>query len=125
MGIIDNAKDVVKIVQQIDNVELYRKILDLHSEIMELVEKNTELKSQVKDLTEKLEFHGTLEHRDGAYWKTDGTGPFCMRCWGKEKALRPMNGTDVYDCPVCGYDHITEAHAKMLDDEINRHNRGF
>lgn len=125
MGIIDNAKDVVSLVQKIDNLELYRKILDLQSEITKLVGKNTELKRQVKDLTEKLEFHGTLEHRDGAYWKADGAGPFCMRCWGKERALRPMNGTDVYGCPVCGYNHITEAHASFIDDEIGRFNQSM
>jgi hypothetical protein len=29
MGVLDTVKDTVKLVQQIDNIELYRRILDL------------------------------------------------------------------------------------------------
>jgi hypothetical protein len=42
MGIVDNIKDVAKTVRQIDNIELYKQILDLQGEGMELVEENNE-----------------------------------------------------------------------------------
>ena len=39
MGVIDNVREAVKLVQQIDNLELYRALLNLQSELMPLVER--------------------------------------------------------------------------------------
>ena len=38
MGILDNAKEVAKAVQELHNSELYQRVLGLHSDIIELVE---------------------------------------------------------------------------------------
>jgi len=34
MGVIDTAKEAVQLVQKIDNIELYQKILDLQSDAL-------------------------------------------------------------------------------------------
>jgi len=84
MSVLDNVKDTVKIIQQIDNIELYRKILDLQSEIMELVEENRNLKIQLQN-------KDTIVFNDSAYWKKleneELDGPFCPRCWDYEAKL--------------------------------------
>lgn len=125
MGFVDNVKDVVKVAREIDNVELNRKIIDLQTEAISLIEENAKLKKEVQELTEKLAFQGSLKHRDGAYWKSDDDGPFCMPCWDDKHKLMRMNGPDVYHCPTCGYNYITEAHARFIDDEIGRFNQGM
>lgn len=54
MGITDNVKETVTLIQKIDNIDLYRKVLDLQSEVMAVVEENTELKRRLRisgDLT--------------------------------------------------------------------------
>ena len=101
MGIIDDVKSVTKVIQQIDNVELYRQILDLQAEIMNLVDENRNLKETLKT-KESLVF----EHN--AYWKKaqDGTrsdGPFCSRCWDKENQPVRMLVIDSrwHECPSC------------------------
>ena len=38
MGIVDNFKETAKLVQQLGNMDLYRRILDLQGEAMELTE---------------------------------------------------------------------------------------
>ena len=48
MGIIDNVKETVTLIQKIDNIDLYRKVLDLQSEVMAVVEENTELKRRLR-----------------------------------------------------------------------------
>ena len=55
MGLYDGIKDVAKVVQQADNIELYQKLLDLSSqaldmqnEISRLTMENAELK-KIKD----------------------------------------------------------------------------
>jgi hypothetical protein len=40
MGILDNARQVAKAVEEIHNLELYQRVLGLHSDIIELVEEN-------------------------------------------------------------------------------------
>ena len=57
MGAIDNVKEVAKLVKDIGNMELYRQILDLQGEIMELTQANRELKSRVAELKDTSQ-HG-------------------------------------------------------------------
>ena len=53
MSILDNAKEVAKAVQQIQNLELYQRVLALHSDIIELVEENKRLRDENEDLRRK------------------------------------------------------------------------
>ena len=95
MGILDTAKEAVQLVQKIDNIELYRQILDLQSEALKLVEENGVLKSRIRELEEKFVIKQQLLHRENAYWISveDGTprdvrdGPFCVHCWDKDQKL--------------------------------------
>ena len=63
MGIYDGIKDVAKVMQQADNIELYQKLLDLSAqaldmqdEIAKLREENSELK-RVKNIEDDIEYH--------------------------------------------------------------------
>jgi len=47
LSIIDDVESVAKTVQQIDNIDLYRQILDLQGEIMEMVEENRDVKARI------------------------------------------------------------------------------
>lgn len=51
MGLYDGIKDLAKVVQQADNIELYRQLLDLgkqaldlQAEVLQLQEENAKLK---------------------------------------------------------------------------------
>lgn len=53
MGLYEGIKDVAKVVQQADNIELYRQLvdlsaqaLDMQSEIKRLTAENTELRKK-------------------------------------------------------------------------------
>ena len=86
MGIIDNIRSVAKTVQQIDNIELYRQILDLQAEITDLVEENSELKRTVAELREQAKIASDLVPDEDCYWLPprsvyqDSDGPFCTNC---------------------------------------------
>ncbi|MHC4075796.1 MAG: hypothetical protein ACYSRR_01275 [Planctomycetota bacterium] len=86
MGIIENAKDAVKLVQQIDNIELYRKILDLQAEAIELTDRLKEKDEIINQLREALELKGKFICKDSAYYIADESGkiidgPFCTKCF--------------------------------------------
>jgi len=108
MGILEDVKSLAKTVQQIDNVSLYRQILDLQGEIMGLVEENRSLKQRLIELQEGARIQGQLFVRDDCYWLPgDGKlqdGPFCTNCWDVRKHLVRMwkSGNPEYSkCPNC------------------------
>lgn len=104
MGLLDNAKEAVQLVQKIDNIELYRKILDLQADALKMVEENATLKNQIKSLEEKLKIKDSLTFENNDYWikREDGSkdGPFCTHCWDREQKLVRLNlrGDEVWSC---------------------------
>jgi regulator of replication initiation timing len=54
MGILDNAKEVAKAVQEIHNVGLYQRVLAVHSDIIDLVEENNRLRDENKELSKTV-----------------------------------------------------------------------
>ena len=108
MSVIDNVKDVAKLIHQIDNIELYRKILDLQSEIMQVVEENHDLQLVIKDFQEKAEIKQTMVFSKNVYIKKNEKGneegPYCSACWDdKQKLVRLQDyGHGEYlQCPIC------------------------
>jgi len=100
MGIVENIKETAKLIQKIDNIDLYRRILDLQAEVMELVDENRRLKEQ-------LQVRSELTFDKGAYWlgKDEKTrdGPFCSRCWDVDRKLVRIRCAPGYTpvCPQC------------------------
>ncbi|KYH35844.1 hypothetical protein CLTEP_02370 [Clostridium tepidiprofundi DSM 19306] len=110
MDIIDNIKTVVKTLQQMDNLELNRQIIDIETKVMELIEENKEIKRCNEELREKLKIKENLEFENNMYWikeKDKTIGPFCTRCWDNEKKLLRLHkkddgwGTIYMECPEC------------------------
>lgn len=95
MGILDEVESIVKLVQQIDNKELYNKILELQNSLMEIQQENLELKMEKGELKSQIEAEKYISFRDGSYWKNineaNEDGPFCTVCWDSQRKLvRPM-----------------------------------
>ncbi len=107
MSILDDVKSVGQLVQQIGNIELHEKIMDLRGEVMELLEENIELKREIESLKEKFQTKESLKFERNAYW-IDGVGgkdgPFCSKCWDIEKLLvrmLRMPNRRYVECPKC------------------------
>lgn len=92
MGIVENAKDAVKLVQKIGNIELYRKILDLQSEAIELIEQSKLKDEKITKLKNALKVKGKMVCKDSAYYLTDDKGkivdgPFCTKCFDTDQDI--------------------------------------
>lgn len=112
MGLYEGIKDVAMIVQKADNIDLYKKLLDLsaqaldmQAEIASLREENANLKKG-KDLESDIEFHKVVEtetmDRDYPYitLKSDENKiRYCAICWGKNHKLIPLYNE--LNCIVC------------------------
>ena len=107
MGAIDNVKQVAKLVKDIGNMEIYRQILDLQGEIMELTQTNRELQTKLTELENTLTQVGKMEFISPFYYADGDDVPHCPRCWEvNRRAVHfppPANATGgpLYDCPEC------------------------
>jgi len=115
MSFVDNIKEVVKIVQQIDNTELYRKLLDVQAEILEITEQLKSKDEKIKELEKALQLKGKMICENSAYFivdenqnKTDG--PFCTKCFDVDHIIcrlinAPKHGEghqwEWVQCPKC------------------------
>ncbi|MBR2566588.1 MAG: hypothetical protein IKE29_18505 [Paenibacillus sp.] len=122
MSIISDIKEVATIVQKADNIELYKKILDLQSEAMNILEQNNNLKAEVRELRDRFEIQEKLTFKNNKYWISNDEGPFCTKCWDVEKKL--VRHQDLYNgyytCPNCRMTAENESYkGKTIDDEEN------
>lgn len=113
MGLYEGIKDVAKVLQKADNVDLYIKLLDLgaqaldlQAEIARLKEENRELK-KAKDLDERIIRHSQ------PYLTLKGEQPevfYCANCWGKEGHLIQMRILDEGTPHRSAYCHNCKTH---------------
>lgn len=101
MGILDTAKDIVEVIRKIDNIELYKKVLDLNAEILKLYEENTILKQEVRTLEDKFRTKEALIHDQArnSYWlplDNGKDGPFCVHCWDTSQQLVRLHKGEHY-----------------------------
>lgn len=90
MGVIDTAKEAVQLVQKIDNIELYRTILDLQSDALKTVEENSKLRDRIKELETAFAIKDTLVFEDNSYFVVKDSskdGPYCTICWDTDRKL--------------------------------------
>lgn len=106
MGLYEGIKDVAKVIQKADNVDLYKQLielsaqaLDMQNEITRLTNENLELKKS-KDLSDKIERH--LEPYITLKDDTDQI-LYCSHCWDYEQKLIQVKCYDSgeFKCTHC------------------------
>jgi regulator of replication initiation timing len=81
LSILDNAREVAKAVHEINNLELYQRVLNLHSDIIALVEENNRLRDENKDLTKTISLKQAMQFKEPFYYQEGDQTPFCSSCW--------------------------------------------
>jgi len=114
MGILDNAKEVAKAVQEIHNLELYQRVLNLHSDIIDLVEENNRLRDENKELLKTVALKREMVFREPFYYRENDQTPHCPSCWeADEKAVHvtfifERSDATRWDCPYCKHTYMDE-----------------
>jgi len=113
MSIIDHIRDAAKVARQIDNIELYKQILDLQGEALEIQEQLLEKTKRIKELEEALVIKQKIAFVDSAYFETNAEGnptgdPYCPRCYDIDKKLCHLNSLGGnMQCPNCHIKYFT------------------
>ncbi|HXU92477.1 MAG TPA: hypothetical protein VFP33_02350 [Gallionella sp.] len=105
MSIISNAQEIANLVKKLGNVDLYRKIVELEGEIIELTGQNHLLMEKVRELEQAMKIKEALIFSRNVYWlenEESRDGPYCPRCYdvnGKLVRLQPWD--DTWACFEC------------------------
>lgn len=107
MGVIENAKEIADLVKKIGDIDLYRKIVALEGEVLDLTREKRELEHKVEGLERVFAFTKTVAFQEPFYWVDADKTPYCAPCWElKHEAVHVVkiwsqDGKTRWDCPVC------------------------
>jgi hypothetical protein len=110
-GVLSNAKEIVELVHKAGNLDLYRRLVELQEEIVELAQQKTEVEGKFAAAKRELDLRKSLEFKTPFYFLSTDSIPFCPRCW--ENNSKPIHllilpgGQDFQKatstfCSVCG-----------------------
>jgi hypothetical protein len=132
---IETAKELAGLVKSLGNMELYQKVLELQTEMLELLNqkaqaerRSRELEREVDGLKQQQIIAKELNFEKNCYWRTtdaEPRSPYCSRCWDVLKDLVRMlhhvNGVAV--CASCKTQAIAwpeKASPHLSGDEATR-----
>jgi phage FluMu protein Com len=119
MGLYEQIKDIAKIVQQADNVDLYLRLLNLGATALDMQEKIAKIKEENNKLKEQLSLQNKVIRHDSLYitLKDNESIFYCAHCWDSSKQLIQVECNDYngsFKCPHCKIEGIynKEAYAE-------------
>jgi hypothetical protein len=87
VGIVENIKDAADLAKKVADIELYRKLVHLEGEVMDLTREKRQAELKIEELEEKLALKGSMTFKQPFYFMEGDAVPFCPRCFEKEKAV--------------------------------------
>jgi len=103
MNIIENVKEIASLIKKLDDVDLYRRILTLEQEVLELNEENRLFYAKIKNLENIEEITSKMSFKSPFWYMAADEIPYCPRCWEDDK--KTIHLIDVqeqgYECPSC------------------------
>jgi hypothetical protein len=80
MSIIDNAKEIADLIKKVGDIDLYRKIVELQGELVQLSNRNFELEKKCAELQASVDRKKALRHLRSLVFEDGDAVPFCPRC---------------------------------------------
>jgi hypothetical protein len=85
MGIVENIRDAADLAKRVGDIELYRKIVHLEGEVMDLTREKRQAEQKIEELEGKLALNSKMNFKQPFYFQESDTVPFCPRCFEKDK----------------------------------------
>ena len=109
MSIISNAKEIAELVKKLGDIDLYKKIVELEGEIIELTREKHSVEEQNEELKRSLKISKEMTFQAPAYFAEEDRVPYCPKCWEIEKRAvhmitadkDPNNRQRYFECPSC------------------------
>jgi len=107
MGVIEDATELVGLIKKVGDADLYRRIVKLEGEVIELTRANRNADEKITELERALKFSKEMRIKDGLYWAEGDESPFCTACWDARrlairlKRLPFLEKGHRFQCPHC------------------------
>lgn len=107
MGLYEGIKDVAKVVQQADNIQLYSQLIDLSAQALEQQKEISRLKLEIRELKKMADLSEKIQRHDQPFVTLKDEDPiicYCSRCWDVDSKLvqvRCETRTGRFYCPNC------------------------
>jgi hypothetical protein len=114
VSILDNAKQIAEAVHEIHNLELYQRVLALHSDVVALVEQNIGLRNEITELRKASSLADKMKFRPPFFYQDDPTVPYCPACFDTHKRAAHLimtadaDGYWRWDCPSCKQNYFVD-----------------
>ena len=84
MGIVENIKDAADLAKKVGDLELYRKIVHLEGEVMDLTREKRQAEQRIEELQKQLALKAKMTFNQPFYYQEGDDVPFCPRCFEKD-----------------------------------------
>jgi hypothetical protein len=125
MSILDSAKEIADLIKKMGDIELYRKIVELEGEIIDITRTKRELEERCEKLDKQLSFGRTLTFRPPVYYAEGDEIPFCPTCYETDHSAYHLIGPDTdsagdvsYNCNLCGNTFYTKKRPSTPGDDF-------
>lgn len=123
MWLYDAMKDVAKLAQKADNIELYQRLIDLSAQALDLQAENTRLKEENAELKKKKDLANEIVRHKEPYITLRNDEEmlrYCSHCWDTDEKLVQLACDErigTFECPHCKVDGVFD---KVKNDAIYR-----
>lgn len=106
MNLYDAFKEVISVAQKADNVELYKQLLDLSYQALELQAEVTRLTEENKRLRQNADLSARILRNEQPFFTLEGENQdirYCFNCWAKNRVLIQLqcNDNGHFKCSEC------------------------
>lgn len=112
MSILDKAKELASLIKKLDDVDLYRKIVELEAEIVDLTSQNRDLCEKLEEIEKHSSTIDKLTFDPPFYVGGEKSDLYCSHCVEVHKIavhlvrtarseIRPR----IYSCPMCSNEY--------------------
>lgn len=109
MGLYEGIKDAIGIAQKVDNIELYRQLLDLGAQALEMQAEITRLREENEELKKFNDLESRIIRHEEPFVTLKGDNEkirYCATCWGNQSKLIQMTRIKHYEriklqCNIC------------------------
>lgn len=122
MGLVENIKDVAKIVQKSDNLDLYRQLINISEQALDQQNTINHLQEKIERLNKKLKNKEKIQRHPELYLTLEGDDNiiYCTHCWDNEEKLIQMRTTKgQFECPHCKSKGIFDKNEYEIHKERN------
>ena len=106
MSFYDAIKDAASLAQKADNIELYRQLLDLGAQALDLQSEVARLTEENKQLKQNAVLEQRILRNEQPFFTLEGENQdirYCVNCWAKNRVLIQLQCNDDghFRCSEC------------------------